>query len=134
MFYKLLCACALASLIAVALQTAAGQQDRKRPEPVQPPDKVLYDRGTADIQSKRFEVGRLTLQTLINAYPTSAYVPKAQFALAESWYQEGTPRGIQQAQTQCKEVIRQFPNSPEAKAAAELLRKIDDAAAKKPDR
>jgi outer membrane protein assembly factor BamD (BamD/ComL family) len=135
MFYKLLCTCALASLITLALpQSAAGQQDRKRPEPVQPPDKALYDRGTAAIKSNHYEAGRLTLQTLINTYPTSAYIPKAQFALAASWYREGGPRGIEQAQTQCKEVIRQFPNSPEAKEAADLLRKIEDAAAKKPDK
>ena len=35
------------------------------------PDKVLYEKATAEISKGRYDVGRLTLQTLINTYPDS---------------------------------------------------------------
>ncbi len=119
-----LCTCALASLMLTALAPAVAGQDRKTPQPPAKPDKILYDSGVAAIQKKRFELGRLTLQTLINTYDSSEYLPKAELAVAESWFNEGGARGLDQAQKECKQLIRQFPDSPEAKEAAELLRKI----------
>ena len=41
------------------------------------PDKILYDRALNDIKHGRQEVGRLTMQTLINTYPDSEYLAKA---------------------------------------------------------
>jgi len=56
------------------------------------PDKVLYDRAIEDIKHGRQEVGRLSLQTLINTYPDSEYLAKAKLAIADSYYKEGGPR------------------------------------------
>ncbi len=71
-------ACALASLlISALLLTAAGQQDRKSsPTPAQP-DKILYDRAVKDIERGRYEVARLSLNTLMNTYDSSEYLSKA---------------------------------------------------------
>ena len=38
------------------------------------PDKVLFDRSIVDIEHGRFEVARLTLNTLINTYDSSEYL------------------------------------------------------------
>ena len=35
------------------------------------PDKQLYDKAADDIKHGRYEIGRLSLQTLINTYPDS---------------------------------------------------------------
>ncbi len=118
--------CALALLmISAVTMAAADQQGRKSSQSAAQPDKALYERGAADIQKKRFEVGRMSLQTLINTYPSSEYLPKAQLAIAESWYKQGGARNREQAQDMCRQLIRQFPDSPEAKQAAELVRKMD---------
>jgi outer membrane protein assembly factor BamD (BamD/ComL family) len=124
MLYRSLCACALASLMIPALsETAAAQQDSKSSAQ---PDKVLYDHGLVEIQKKRFESARLLLQTLINTYGSSEYLPKADLALAESWFKEGGARGLDRAQEQCRLLTQQFPDSPEAKQALDMLRKIED--------
>jgi len=42
------------------------------------PDKILYDKAIEDVRRGRHEVGRLNLQTLINTYPDSEYLAKAE--------------------------------------------------------
>jgi len=97
----------------------------------QQPDKLLFDRSVDDIQRHRYGQARLTLQTLVNTYPTSEYLPQAQLAIADSWYREGTVQSLQQARTGCRQVIQQFPKSPAAAQASELMTKIDQELAKK---
>ena len=53
------------------------------------PDKILYERAVNEIQHGRYDVGRLTLQTLLNTYPDSEYLSKAKLAIADSYYNEG---------------------------------------------
>ena len=53
------------------------------------PDKILYERATNEITHGRYDVGRLTLQTLINTYPDSEYLAKAKLSIADSYYAEG---------------------------------------------
>jgi len=127
MLSRSLCACALASLLIGALpEIAAAQQERNASKATAQPDKILYDRGVGDIQSKRFEVARVLLQSLINTYGSSEYLPKAYLALAESWFEEGGAQRLEKAREQCRVLNQQFPDSTEAKQALELLRKIDD--------
>lgn len=92
----------------------------------QQPDKVLYDSAISDIQHKHLERARLTLQTLINTYESSEYIPRAKLAVADSWYREGGTRGLAQAEAECKDLIKVFPNTPPAKDAEHLLGKIED--------
>src|SRR5580698_2508989 len=53
--------------------------------PGEQPDKVLYQKAVHEVAHSRFEVGRLTLQTLINTYPDSEYLSKAKLAIADSY-------------------------------------------------
>jgi len=53
------------------------------------PDKILYARALEDIRKGHQEVGRLSMQTLINTYPDSEYLAKAKLAIADSYYKEG---------------------------------------------
>ena len=53
------------------------------------PDKVLFDRAMDAMKHNRFDVARITLQTLINTYPDSEFIARAKLAVADSWYAEG---------------------------------------------
>ena len=53
------------------------------------PDKVLFDRAMDAMKHNRFDVARITLQTLINTYPDSEYIARAKLAVGDSWYAEG---------------------------------------------
>jgi outer membrane protein assembly factor BamD len=78
------------------------------------PDKVLYSRAIEDIRKGRQEVGRLSLQTLINTYPDSEYLAKAKLAIADSYYKEGGSANLAQAIQAYKDFGIFFPFLPEA--------------------
>jgi outer membrane protein assembly factor BamD len=85
--------------------------------PGEQPDKVLFQKATHEITHGRYEVGRLTLQTLINTYPDSEYLSKAKLAIADSYYDEGGVSGFTQAEAEYKDFITFFPSAPEAPQA-----------------
>ena len=81
------------------------------------PDKILYERAVNEIQHGRYDVGRLTLQTLLNTYPDSEYLAKAKLAIADSYYTQGGVSGLTQAEVEYKDFITFFPTAPEAPEA-----------------
>src|ERR1035437_3667188 len=85
--------------------------------PGEQPDKVLYQKAVHEVAHSRFEVGRLTLQTLINTYPDSEYLSKAKLSIADSYYNEGGVSGFTQAEAEYKDFITFFPTAPEAPEA-----------------
>src|SRR5579864_8068398 len=62
------------------------------------PDKVLFDKAMDAMRHNRFDVARLTLQTLINTYPDSEYIARAKLAVGDSWYAEGGTAALAQAE------------------------------------
>jgi len=81
------------------------------------PDKVLFDRSMDAMKHNRFDVARMTLQTLINTYPDSEFIARAKLAVADSWYAEGGSTAMQQAEIEYKDFRTFFPNMPEAAEA-----------------
>lgn len=98
------------------------------------PDKVLFDRAMDAMKHNRFEVSRLTLQTLINTYPDSEYIARAKLALADSWYAEGGSGALAQAESEYKDFITFFPTMPEAAEAQLKIANIHYQQMEKPDR
>ena len=76
----------LTILVCLAVLMGAGCRRKKYENPItkdtEQPDKVLYDKAINDIEKGRYEVARLTLNTLINTYDTSEYLAKAKLAIA----------------------------------------------------
>jgi len=98
------------------------------------PDKVLYDRALEDIKHGRQEVGRLSLQTLINTYPDSEYLAKAKLAIADSYYKEGGSANLTQAIQAYKDFGIFFPFLPEAAYAQIQVANTHYKEMAKPDR
>jgi len=98
------------------------------------PDKVLYDRAMKDIKKGHQEVGRLTLQTLINTYPDSEFLAKAKLAIADSYYKEGGSANLTQAIASYKDFIVFFPFLPEAPYAQMQVAMTHYKQMEKPDR
>jgi outer membrane protein assembly factor BamD len=122
----------------------------------QQPDKVLFDQAVKDIEHGRYEVARISLQTLMNTYESSEYLAKAKLAIADSWFREGGVNGMAQADAdyrvcnihykqmdgsdrdwsqtlraddECRAVLTQFPNSKFAPAAMQMVRNIQESLA-----
>src|SRR5690242_7578430 len=83
----------------------------------QQPDKILFDKAVHDIERGRYEIARLTLNTLINTYDTSEYLAKAKLAIADSWFREAGPNGLAQAEAEYKDFILFYPTMEEAAEA-----------------
>jgi outer membrane protein assembly factor BamD len=86
------------------------------------------------MKHNRFDVARMTLQTLINTYPESEYIARAKLGVADSWYAEGGSTAMQQAEVQYKDFITFFPNMPEASEAQLKVANIHYQEMEKPDR
>ena len=98
------------------------------------PDKVLFDRAMDAMKHNRFDVARITLQTLINTYPDSEYIARAKLAVADSWYAEGGRTALAQAEIEYKDFETFFPNMPEAAEAQLKIANIHYQQMEKPDR
>ena len=98
------------------------------------PDKILFDKAIKDLEKGRFIVSRLTLNTLINTYDTSEFMAKAKLALADSWFREGGPQGLAQAEAEYKDFILFYPTLEEAPEAQERICRIHYRQMEKPDR
>ena len=129
----------LAALVLVlALLTSCGFRRKKYENPItndtQQPDKVLFDKAIADIERSRYEVARLTLQTLMNTYDTSEYLAKAKLAYADSWFREGGTHGLAQAEAEYKDFILFYPTLEESAEAQEKVCMIHYRQMEKADR
>jgi outer membrane protein assembly factor BamD len=106
------------ALVVTSLLTSCGIRRKKYENPItkdtQQPDKVLFDKAVKDIEHGRYEVARLTLNTLINTYDTSEFLAKAKLAIADSWYREGGSHGLAQAEAEYKDFILFYPAMEEA--------------------
>jgi len=83
----------------------------------QQPDKVLFDQAIKDIEHGRYEVARISLQTLMNTYESSEFLAKAKLAIADSWFREAGPNGLAQAEAEYKDFILFYPTMEEAAEA-----------------
>jgi outer membrane protein assembly factor BamD len=102
--------------------TKADEKKRAKLNPLigkdsQLPDKQLYDKALAQLNSGHYDVARLDLQTLLNTYPDSQYQMRAKLAVADAWYKEGGSAALTQAEQEYKDFITFFPNVPEAAEA-----------------
>src|SRR5579863_315115 len=122
----------------VALLSSCSLRRHKYGDPItkntEQPDKVLFDRAINDIEHSRFEIARLTLQTLINTYDSSEYLAKAKLAIADSWYREGGAHGLAQAEAEYKDFILFYPTMPEAAESQQKICKMHFDMMEKADR
>src|SRR6201997_576449 len=98
------------------------------------PDKVLFDKAMDAMHHNRFDVARLTLQTLINTYPDSEYIARAKLAVGDSWYAEGGTASLAQAEQEYTDFTIFFPNMPEAAEAQLKIANIHYQQMEKSDR
>src|SRR5205814_9963222 len=90
---------ALAAML--ALTTACTNKKVNNPlataDPKQP-DKVLFDRGMDALKHNRYDMARLDMQAVINTYPASEFIARAQPALADSCDADGVTASRGQAE------------------------------------
>jgi len=128
----------IAALAAVMLSGGCGFHRKKYENPItkdtEQPDKVLFDKAIGDIEKGRYEVARLTLNTLINTYDSSEYLAKAKLAIADSWMRQSGAEGFAQAEAEFKDFQLFYPTMEEAPEAQSKLCEIHIRQMEKADR
>jgi outer membrane protein assembly factor BamD len=126
------------ALVCVLAFAGAGCRAKKYENPItkdtQQPDKVLFDKAVRDIERGRYEVARLTLNTLMNTYDTSEFLAKAKLAIADSWMREGGGHAMAQAEAEYKDFILFYPMLEESAEAQMKVCDIHFKQMEKPDR
>jgi outer membrane protein assembly factor BamD len=123
-------------VVSVALVTSCMHKKYETPitKNTQQPDKVLFDQAIKDIEHGKYEVARISLQTLMNTYESSEYLAKAKLAIADSWYREGGANGLAQAEAEYKDFQLFYPNLEEAPEAQNRICQIHYKQMEKSDR
>jgi outer membrane protein assembly factor BamD len=106
------------ALLALVAASSCGYKHRKYENPIAQdtgqPDKLLFDKAIKDLEKQRYEIARITLQTLLTTYESSEYAAKAKLAVADTWRREGGARGYAQAEAEYKDFILFYPQMEEA--------------------
>src|SRR3984957_8779614 len=127
-----------AAVTALLATSACGFKRKKYENPItkdtQQPDKILFDKSVHDIEHGRYEVARLTLNTMINTYDTSEYLAKAKLAVADSWYREGGTHGMAQAEAEYQDFILFYPQMEESAESQWKICQIHYRQMEKPER
>jgi outer membrane protein assembly factor BamD len=129
----------LITVLAMLLAFTAACTNKKSVNPLanvgsKQPDKVLFDKAMDAMKHNRFDVARLTLQTLINTYPDSEFIARAKLAVGDSWYAEGGTAALAQAEQEYSDFEIFFPNMPEAAEAQLKIANIHYQQMEKADR
>ncbi len=129
----------IAVVVGLALVVTVGCSNKKAVNPLSKvssvqPDKVLFDKAMEAMKRNRFDVARMTLQTLINTYPDSEYIARAKLAVGDSWYAEGGTASLAQAEQEYRDFQTFFPNMPEAAEAQLKIANIQYQQMEKADR
>src|SRR5271157_3866163 len=127
------------ALLGALLMITAACSNKKAVNPLanvgsKQPDKVLFDKAMDAMQHNRFDVARMTLQTLINTYPDSEFIARAKLAVGDSWYAEGGTAALAQAEQEYDDFETFFPNMPEAAEAQLKIANIHYQQMEKADR
>jgi len=127
------------ALLGLLLAITAACTNKKAVNPLanvgsKQPDKVLFDRAMEAMKHNRFDVARMTLQTLINTYPDSEFIARAKLAEGDSWYAEGGTASLAQAEQVYRDFETFFPNMPEAAEAQLKIANIQYQQMEKSDR
>jgi outer membrane protein assembly factor BamD len=127
------------AVLGVLLALTVGCSNKKSVNPLanvgsKQPDKVLFDKAMDAMKHNRFDVARMTLQTLIITYPDSEYIARAKLAVGDSWYAEGGTASLEQAEQEYRDFETFFPNMPEAAEAQLKIANIQYQQMEKSDR
>ncbi|MEW6729870.1 MAG: outer membrane protein assembly factor BamD [Acidobacteriota bacterium] len=90
-------------------------------EPREGRDRELFEEALKEMKKKRYEQGRLLINTLITTYDNSPLLSMAKLTIADSYYREGGSSNLVQAEAEYKDWLQFFPNH---ELAPEVLLKL----------
>jgi outer membrane protein assembly factor BamD len=108
----------LAFAAVLALLTAIGpgcaSKNAKLPAGTTQPDKWLYERGTQNLQAKKYVKAREYFRQILDSYPQSPFRPDAKLGVGDAYLGEGTAEALVYAQNEFREFLTFYPTNARA--------------------
>jgi outer membrane protein assembly factor BamD len=114
----------LACLLIVSFQACASSRPPAGTSTAADADKVLLDRGNAELARKRWTVARQYFTKLLDSYPQSPYRADAKLGVGDSYLSEDTSASFVFALNEYREFIAFYPTNPRADYAQLQLAKV----------
>lgn len=104
-----------ALVLLAALAGACAPSTAKKPPTGTPnPDKFLFDRGTANLNSHRWAVAREYFRQLVDTYPQSEYRADGKLGIGDTYVGEHSPESFVLAINEFREFLNFYPTSKRA--------------------
>lgn len=126
------CLAALAG--AVACSAAPKAPDKTTLELLNSPKEVLFEKGKALIQKKRYELGRKYLSFVFETYPNDPLGREALLMVADAFFKEGGTTGYTEARFRYRDYLNRYPGAPRRDYARYQFALCYDKEHEKPDR
>lgn len=106
--------CLLVAGLAVAWAAGCGADRNRVPPGTTDPDKLLFERGTAALNDKKWLTAREYFRQIVDGYPQSPYRADAKLGLADTYLGERTAQSYVLAINEYREFLTFYPTHPRA--------------------
>ena len=104
----------LLAVAALAAASACASAARDVPAGTVQPDKFLFDRGTEELDKRKWLTAREFFRQILDTYVQSPYRPDAKLGVGDTYLGEGTPEALERALNEFREFLNFFPTNPRA--------------------
>jgi outer membrane protein assembly factor BamD len=104
----------LAAALATSVAGCASGGPKKPPAGSLEPDKFLYERGSENLEKKRWIVAREYFRQLIDSYPQSPFRASAKLGLGDTYLGERSAESFVLAINEFREFLNFYPTHPDA--------------------
>lgn len=101
-------------ILVVASVSACASGPKRPPVGTTEPDKFLWERGTEELNKRRWLTSREYFRQLMDSYPQSTYRADAKLGLADTYLGENTPESNVLAINEYREFLSFYPIHPRA--------------------
>jgi outer membrane protein assembly factor BamD len=104
----------LAVVLALALVAACSSGPKRPPTGTPEPDKFLFERGSENLNDKKWITAREYFRQLVDVYPQSQYRADAKLGIGDTYLGEGTSEAFVLGINEFREFLSYYPTHPRA--------------------
>jgi len=128
-----------AAVLAAGLAPGCASTNAKKPdkltqELLTQPKEVLFEKGKALVEKKRYEDGRKYLNHVFETYPNDPMGREALLMVADSYFRQKTSTGYTEARYRYRDYLNRYPGAPQRDYARYQFALCYDKEHEKPDR
>jgi outer membrane protein assembly factor BamD len=128
-------AAAIAALVLIAgCASSTKKPDKITKELLTSPKEVLYEKGKALFDKKRYDQGRKYLNFVFETYPNEKEGRQALLLVADSYYRQGGATGYTEARFRYRDYLNRYPGAPQRDYSRYQFAVCYDKEHEKPDR